>query len=99
MDIFEIIKYIIGSLPGAAFVIWKFFLDKRSNDLKDWQDIMVELQKAYADQIELKKEVIKLTVDNEIKGELIKKLENEIERLLQIKKALDKKLQGISEKN
>lgn len=96
MNIFEIIKYLIGSLPGAIFVIWKFFLDKRSNDLKDWQDIMVELQKAYEEIIELKKEVIQMTADNEEKGEVIRKHEHEIETFKSVIAKLEKRLQEIS---
>ena len=81
MDIFEILKYLIGTLPGVLFAAWKFYQEKRGNDLIDYKDVMEELKLAYAEIIEMRKSISNIVAESESKSVLIQKLQNELSQL------------------
>lgn len=81
IDVFETLKYVLGSLPGMIGLLYSFFQKQKTETIKDYKEFLIELEAAHDKLIEAKEEILKLTFDNK--------------RLTEINTTLNEKIQGL----
>lgn len=79
---------------GSLTELLRWLRSRNSSELKDWHDLMNELQRSYDDILDLKKQIVGLTIDNAKKTEIINSLQIEVNQLGQLIEDLKNKLQN-----
>ena len=63
--IFEIIKYLIGSLPATIIFLIKYRKNRKADKIKDHKEFLLELEEMYEKVLAHKETILTLSFKNE----------------------------------